>query len=104
MTKEHVKQIMSFVRTLDDLVTAERKAIELTLSQMIDSGKIPFEQFWSKYPRKDGKYVSSKAWNMLPASEQEKAIAYINIYAMKVSPYIQMPQNYIKDKPWRDEE
>ena len=94
---------MSFVNTIEDLIPAERKAIELSLSQMIDAGnKIPFDQFWAKYPRKDGKFVSQKAWAMLSANEQEKAIAYINAYTMKVSPYIQMPQNYIKEKPWRD--
>lgn len=96
---------MSFVNTIEDLIPAERKSIELSLSQMIDTGnKIPFDQFWSKYPRKDRKFVCQKAWAMLPAAQQEKAIAYINAYSIKVSPYIQMPENYLKQRPWLDEE
>ena len=106
MKKEHLPKILAAVRqSCPDISAPELKEISSALSELIsEDDKIPFEEFWAKYPKKDRRFAAMKAWKFLPSRQQNLAISYIDTYANKVYPYIQLAENYIHDRVWMDAE
>jgi len=66
--------------------------------------KIPFDKFYSNYPKKVDKQKCSLKWNNLTKSDQLKAIAGIKPFvAGKEKQYIASPTVYLNGKRWEDE-
>ena len=71
---------------------------------------IPFEDFYSIYPKKLAKKEAEKAWGKLSSEDAEKALADVPIRRAKHSQwlrddgkYIPYPASYLNGERWNDE-
>lgn len=104
MKKETFETLKKFINSMPDLIAAERKEVIAVLSELVDDdiNKIPFEVFWEKYPKRNGKFNAKKSWSMLSAKNQKLAIDLLPLYINQCSPYILDPENYIHKRMWQD--
>lgn len=67
--------------------------------------KIPFSDFWERYPRKTDRTKAEKAWRNLSMTEQKAAIADVGNgrFTNKEKRYIPHPTTYLHGKRWEDE-
>lgn len=66
---------------------------------------IPFEQFWNRYPRKQGsKQKAHSAWKRLSIAKQEAAMKDFPVRYGGVEPrYVPYPTTYINGRYWEGE-
>ncbi|MBT6550415.1 MAG: hypothetical protein HOM14_03565 [Gammaproteobacteria bacterium] len=73
-------------------------------SNMVKTGEIPFDQFWSIFPKKVGKEPAEKCWNKLSATDQQSALEKLPTqYQGTQKQYIPNPSTYLNQKRWNDE-
>lgn len=67
---------------------------------------IPFEVFWSAYPRKQGKSDARKKWPKLSDQDRTDALAFINRnpYQQKEKRFIPMGSTFVNQRRWEDED
>jgi len=67
--------------------------------------KIPFKNFYDKYPIKKGKAPAEKKWKTMPLAKQQEAIAGIEGYIKTVDDlqYASQPPAYLNQERWNDE-
>lgn len=67
--------------------------------------KIPFAEFYSKYPVKKSKAQAEKNWSKLPIDIQQAAIDGISHYLSVNNPQFYVhPSTYLSHRRWEDEE
>lgn len=68
------------------------------------SSKIPFEDFWTRYPRKEAKKKSETAWNNLTLTKQKLALEDCGKrYANVDKQFIPLPTSYLNGERWSDD-
>ena len=103
MKQETFDWLKKVINDNKELIAAERKEIIAVISELVDNeDKIPFETFWEKYPKKQGKFNTSKTWKMMSAKNQHLALELLPIYLNAKSPYIHDPENYLHGRMWMD--
>lgn len=67
--------------------------------------KFPFEDFWSAYPRKQGKSEAQKKWLKLSESDRKQVMAFLTRkpYAQTEKQFIPMASTFLNQKRWEDE-
>lgn len=72
-------------------------------------GKMSFQDFWTKYPRKVAKKVAETAWKRLSAQEQSDALEaienHVKYWKLKdtTSEFIPHPATWLNQGRWEDE-
>lgn len=64
---------------------------------------IPFDQFYSVYPRKTAKVTSETIWKRLGNVERQKAIDGIRNLQTSDPKFIPYPSTYLNQRRWEDE-
>ena len=66
---------------------------------------IPFDDFWTLYPRKTAKKAAEKSWARLQKKEQEEAIVFLTKkpFADDLPKYIPHPSTFINGERWNDQ-
>lgn len=66
---------------------------------------IPFDQFWSIYPRKTAKKAAEKSWSKMNEEDQKQAICYLQKepFADQSVKYIPHPSTFLNGERWNDE-
>ena len=68
--------------------------------------KIPFEDFWKKYPLHKAKKDAECAWNRLSAKDRRDAIAAIDSYrenCVKTGVGMKYAKGWLNGRRWEDE-
>lgn len=66
---------------------------------------IPFDQFWTIYPRKTAKKAAEKSWSKMNEEDQKQAICYLQEepFADQSVKYIPHPSTFLNGERWNDE-
>lgn len=66
---------------------------------------IPFDQFWTIYPRKTAKKAAEKSWSKMNEEDQKQAICYLQKepFADQSVKYIPHPSTFLNGERWNDE-
>jgi hypothetical protein len=106
MTTEQIKKIKEAIKqACPELKTHELKPVFGVLDELAtDEGKIEFEEFWQRYPKKIGRFKCTQIWRMMGAKNQQLAITHLRPYINAVQPYIHDPENYLNKRLYMDYE
>lgn len=68
-----------------------------------DGDSIPFETFWQRYPRKEGKAEAAKVWKRMKPADQEAAFYdSASRYAHVEREFIPHGPTYLRGRRWED--
>lgn len=103
MKIESFEILKKFINEMPDLVATERKELIAVISELVDDNtKIKFQDFWDKYPKKQGKFNAEKTWKMMSARNQHLALELLPLYINAVAPYVHKAENYMHKRMWMD--
>jgi len=98
------KKIKKLIKdNIPELDSNEVKAITNALAELVDNGdKIPFDDFWAKYPKKHGSFKCKQIWRLMSGKQQYMAIANLPNYLAAVGRFVNTGENYLNKKLYLD--
>lgn len=89
-----------------DELPALIKELQAVYDQENKIDMVPFEAFWTLYPRKDAGKPAEKVWNKLKPDDElfAKIKSHLKLaYIGKERQYIPLPTTYLNQERWNDE-
>ena len=92
-------------RSTDDLGVGRETTTNNNINNNRINKGVPFDQFWTIYPRKTAKKAAEKSWSRMKDSDQKEALSYLTKkpFANELTKYIPHPSTFLNGERWNDE-